>query len=202
MECGGCEHGIRKTRCKDCGGSDLCLHGRQKGSCKECGKGYCEHGRRKLMCVQCGGKSICEHGEVKRLCTLCGGKSICEHGRVKWKCKECKLASLNGWVFDDGTSVTGSVFNNDEYENDAEEIALLRPNKRLRTHPAAHSLQSEQQPPLADLDAFNLNFESVSDDAVSDDDDASRTRFRLGGYRTPQRRTTRRRRRHHSRKRN
>ena len=32
-----CEHGKRKTRCIECGGSEICSHGKQKGKCKDCG---------------------------------------------------------------------------------------------------------------------------------------------------------------------
>ena len=32
-----CEHGRRKERCKECGGSAFCEHGRIKATCKECG---------------------------------------------------------------------------------------------------------------------------------------------------------------------
>jgi hypothetical protein len=67
-----CEHGRRKSQCKECGGSSICEHGRQKSTCKECG-----------------GSSICEHGRIKSQCKECGGSSICEHGRRKSRCKEC-----------------------------------------------------------------------------------------------------------------
>ena len=41
-----CEHGRRKSSCKECGGSAICEHGRLKRQCKECGgSGICEHGR-------------------------------------------------------------------------------------------------------------------------------------------------------------
>ena len=32
-----CEHGKRKERCKECGGSAFCEHGKLKARCKECG---------------------------------------------------------------------------------------------------------------------------------------------------------------------
>ena len=32
-----CEHGRRRSRCKECGGSGICEHGRQRSKCKECG---------------------------------------------------------------------------------------------------------------------------------------------------------------------
>ena len=34
-----CEHGRRRTECKDCGGSSICEHGRQRSRCKDCGGG-------------------------------------------------------------------------------------------------------------------------------------------------------------------
>ena len=34
-----CEHGRRRSVCKECGGSGICEHGRQRSQCKECGGG-------------------------------------------------------------------------------------------------------------------------------------------------------------------
>jgi len=85
-----CEHGKRKTICKECGGGSICEHGKQKSVCKECGGGsICEHGRQKSRCKECGGSQICEHEKRKSVCKKCGGGSICEHGRQKSRCKEC-----------------------------------------------------------------------------------------------------------------
>ena len=54
--CGACPHGRRRSKCKECGGSQICEHGRQRHGCKECGgKGICEHGRRRSTCKECGG---------------------------------------------------------------------------------------------------------------------------------------------------
>jgi hypothetical protein len=90
-----CEHGKRKSECKECGGSQICEHGRQKSQCKECGgASICEHGRIKSRCKECGGASICEHGRVKSNCKECGGSQICEHGRHKSYCKQCGGSQL------------------------------------------------------------------------------------------------------------
>jgi len=97
-ECGGssiCEHGRQKSRCKECGGGSFCQHGKLKSSCKECGgDSFCEHGRQKSRCKECGGSSICEHGRQKSICKECGGSQICEHGRQKSRCKECGGGSI------------------------------------------------------------------------------------------------------------
>ena len=72
---GYCEHGRRKSRCKDCGGSGICSHGRIKTHCKDCGgSGICEHGRQRTRCKDCGGSGICSHGRVKSQCKECGGR--------------------------------------------------------------------------------------------------------------------------------
>jgi hypothetical protein len=90
-----CEHGRKKSRCKQCGGAYICEHGREKSKCKQCGgASICEHGRIKSHCKQCGGASICEHGRQKSTCKQCGGASFCEHGRIKSKCKQCGGASI------------------------------------------------------------------------------------------------------------
>ena len=69
-----CEHGRRRRRCKDCGGSAFCEHGRQRNSCKDCGgSGICEHGRRRSVCKECVGGSICEHGRRRTQCKECCG---------------------------------------------------------------------------------------------------------------------------------
>jgi len=85
-----CEHGIKKARCKECGGSAFCEHGKWKSGCIKCnGVGICEHGKRKYTCKECGGSGICEHGNNKRICKECGGSAICEHGKCKSTCKQC-----------------------------------------------------------------------------------------------------------------
>ena len=90
-----CQHGRRKSTCKECGGSSICPHDRIKSQCKECGGGrICEHGRRKSTCKECGGNSICPHGRQKSQCKECGGSSICPHNRRKSQCKECGGSSI------------------------------------------------------------------------------------------------------------
>ena len=69
---GYCEHGRRRSRCKECGGSGLCEHGRERRRCKECG-----------------GSGLCKHGRERSRCKECGGSAICEHGRRRYQCKEC-----------------------------------------------------------------------------------------------------------------
>jgi hypothetical protein len=97
-ECGGsgiCEHGKRKDYCKDCGGSQICEHGKNKSSCKECdGSQICEHGKHKTYCKECGGSQICEHEKEKRHCKECGGSALCEHEKIKRFCKECGGSAL------------------------------------------------------------------------------------------------------------
>jgi hypothetical protein len=90
-----CEHGKQKSRCKECGGSEICEHGKRKSHCKECGGSQiCEHGREKSICKDCGGSQICEHGKRKSRCKECGGSDFCEHGKFKSYCKECGGSAL------------------------------------------------------------------------------------------------------------
>jgi hypothetical protein len=85
-----CEHGKRKSRCKECDGSEFCEHGKRKSRCKECdGSEFCEHGKRKSRCKECDGSEFCEHGKFKSICKECGGSTLCEHGKRKSICKEC-----------------------------------------------------------------------------------------------------------------
>jgi hypothetical protein len=58
-----CEHGRRRSRCKQCGGASICQHGRQRSVCKECGgSGICQqHGREaKQVAKQSNELSGCE----------------------------------------------------------------------------------------------------------------------------------------------
>lgn len=86
-----CEHGIRKTYCKECGGGGLCEHEIPRHYCKECGGNcLCEHGKRKYRCKECNGSSLCEHSVEKYQCKECGKHNIlCIHEKWKSNCKEC-----------------------------------------------------------------------------------------------------------------
>jgi hypothetical protein len=49
-----CEHGKRKSTCKECGGSSICQHLKVRSQCKECGGGsICPHNRQKYRCKEC-----------------------------------------------------------------------------------------------------------------------------------------------------
>ena len=90
-----CEHGRRRNRCRECGGSNICEHGRQRSNCKECGgASICQHKRQRSECKECGGAGICEHGRRRNTCNECGGSNICKHGRQPNKCIECRGASI------------------------------------------------------------------------------------------------------------
>jgi hypothetical protein len=85
-----CEHGKRRSRCKECGGSQICEHGTQHDHCKDCGGSQiCEHGAQRSTCKRCGGGAICEHNRQRAHCKKCGGTSYCEHGRHRSQCKQC-----------------------------------------------------------------------------------------------------------------
>ncbi len=76
---GPCEHGRRRSICKECGGGSICVHGRERSKCKECGGGsICEHGRMRSTCKECGGGSICEHGRRRSQCNECAQRRECE----------------------------------------------------------------------------------------------------------------------------
>lgn len=86
-----CEHGRRRSLCKECGGSSICHHNRRRAECKECGgTAICEHRRQRSQCKECGGGGICEHSRIRSRCKECGGGGICQHGRRRSQCKECR----------------------------------------------------------------------------------------------------------------
>ena len=67
-----CPHQRRRSRCKECGGTDICPHQRQRSSCKECGgAGICQHQRRRSQCRECGGASLCQHQRRRSRCKEC-----------------------------------------------------------------------------------------------------------------------------------
>lgn len=92
-ECGGvsiCEHNKRRDRCKDCGGSQICEHRKIKSICRECkGSQICEHLKIRSKCKDCAGYLICDHNKYKLFCKDCKGNAICEHGNIKYRCKDC-----------------------------------------------------------------------------------------------------------------
>lgn len=90
-----CPHGRRRSRCKQCGGSEICEHGRQRSRCKECGgASICEHSKRRSECKICEGSQICEHSKRRSQCKQCEGSQICEHDRQRSQCKECAGGSI------------------------------------------------------------------------------------------------------------
>lgn len=97
-----CPHGVRKSECKKCKGSQICEHNKNKSRCKECkslgtgGSQICEHNKRKSQCKLCNGTAFCEHGKQKHRCKECDGSSICEHGNDKYFCKQCKSLGIGG----------------------------------------------------------------------------------------------------------
>ena len=90
-----CEHGKRKDRCLECGGSQICIHGKQKGQCRECeGSSFCIHDKLKAQCRECGGSQICIHDKHKHVCRECGGSAFCIHDKRKERCLECGGGAL------------------------------------------------------------------------------------------------------------
>ena len=57
-----------------------CQHGRRRSQCKECGGGsICQHGRHRTHCKECGGASICQHGWRRSDC-----KGRCQNTSTAW----------------------------------------------------------------------------------------------------------------------
>ena len=89
-----CEHNKRKSRCKECGGSQICEHNKHKSHCKECGGSQiCEHNKYKTQCKECKGSQICEHNKHKSQCKECGGSGLC---KSSW-CSTNKNKKYNGY---------------------------------------------------------------------------------------------------------
>ena len=61
-----CEHGRRRSRCEDCGGSSICEHGRLRKQCKMCDP----HGHIKNLISNRIRDAIINHGGLKNKRTL------------------------------------------------------------------------------------------------------------------------------------
>ena len=94
----------RRTSCTNVGMvSKKCEHGRRRTRCKECGGGsFCEHGRRRSYCKECGGSGICEHGRVRSVCKECGpgGSHL-----IILEATEVELGSVDGEEEPDGLTM-------------------------------------------------------------------------------------------------
>ena len=44
-----CDHGRRRSECKECGGSGICEHGRKRGKCKLCAQ--CKYETKRMDCA-------------------------------------------------------------------------------------------------------------------------------------------------------
>ena len=97
-----CEHGKRKSRCVECGGSEICQHKKVKNDCIECkGSSICEHERRRRYCNDCNGCLMCVHKCDRSRCVKCKGSGICQHNKSKSVCKLCsnpKHISIMSWI--------------------------------------------------------------------------------------------------------
>ena len=108
---GKCEHRLRTSRCRDCGGNALCVHFRRKHTCKECGGSLiCVHFRRKSSCIECGGSLICVHNRNKSSCIECGGSSICVHNH------NVEVVSLTGYNENSRYRISDSLTTYTDYE--------------------------------------------------------------------------------------
>ena len=92
-----CEHGKRRARCRECGGSEYCEHGKRRAQCRECdGSQICTHGKQRAFCRECDGSQICTHGKQRTQCLSCGGSAYCEHvwsTGTRKKRAECNICS-------------------------------------------------------------------------------------------------------------
>ena len=92
-----CQHGRRRSHCKECGGGNICQHGRIRSQCNECGEdAICQHERQRSRCKECGGRGICQHGRRRSRYKECGGSGIHEHGRNKSICRALKCVAESG----------------------------------------------------------------------------------------------------------
>ena len=55
-----CEHGRRRSQCKDCGGASICKHGRRRSTCTECVHITIPSS----LCQACGSKTVCRIKDV------------------------------------------------------------------------------------------------------------------------------------------
>ena len=142
-ECGGssfCEHNKRKAHCLDCGGSALCKHNKLKSRCRECGgSAFCKHNKLKTHCRECGGSSLCKHNKQKAQCLDCGGSSFCKHNKWKSRCQDCKISDVEIIKVDE-TKKRKII------KQEVEELENERPTKRSSRRPPVVKVKDENIP--------------------------------------------------------
>lgn len=90
-----CGHGIRKNRCPECDGSEICIHKKLRNQCKDCdGSQICIHKKLRKQCKKCHGSQICIHDRRRSACKNCDGSQICIHERIRSTCKNCDGGSI------------------------------------------------------------------------------------------------------------
>ena len=107
-----CEHGRRRTTCKECGGvsnlrarsSALSVQGvrwvinlRARSYSAMCARSAVGHQSASTVVGALHARSAVGHNLRARSlalsCKECGGSQICEHGRLRYRCKECRAVN-------------------------------------------------------------------------------------------------------------
>ena len=90
-----CVHKKRKSRCVDCGGSEICIHKKLRYMCVDCeGSQICIHKKYRSRCVDCEGGSLCIHKKSRSKCIDCEGSQICIHKKLRYSCVDCEGVSI------------------------------------------------------------------------------------------------------------
>ena len=75
-----CEHGRKRSQCKECGGAGICEHGRKRSYCKEAAGSVSRAWPQPLNARSAAGPVF--RAWPSALLLQGGGVSICEHGRA------------------------------------------------------------------------------------------------------------------------
>jgi len=121
-----CPHGLQKSRCFDCGGSEIC-----------------DHNRRKTRCIDCGGSEICLHKRFKYKCINCDGSGICKHKLQRQYCKKCSdsvKVTIQNWIF--GSKQSDKKYNRYDADRHIDKCFL---KELVRDYPQCYYCEVELQ---------------------------------------------------------
>ena len=90
-----CEHGKRKTDCKECSAGNFCIHNKTIRRCPICTPScVCEHSSRRSACKICSPNILCTHNCRYRSCRICSPDKFCTHNLARSGCKICSACNF------------------------------------------------------------------------------------------------------------
>jgi len=96
-----CEHGRRKSDCRECSPGNFCIHNKTLRKCPICSPNIlCPHNCRRQNCRICTPEKFCTHNLKRQGCKICTPSSFCQHNLQPTRCKICNpnvICEHGGW---------------------------------------------------------------------------------------------------------